>query len=203
MLNVYKKILILYLSFFIFYIQTQEKTEKNVRRAVKKIARGDSKGIDKLDLLIKQKTASILNTLAVDFNALTNRMVHLADNLAALTLVVNNLSIETQLGLICTSAASPTLKTPFTTVDYNSEVIAYNTAIINALAIIAIALYTPSKNNTAAAQSALAFAITDFMLIMAEADSLAVSSPYSISETYAALIKLNAQLDYLYLLQAS
>ena len=195
--NVYKKILILYVSIFIFYIQAKG-VEKTIQSVVKKTTRRDSKGIDKLDHLIKQKTLSILKTLAVDFDAVTNRLVDLASNLAALTLVVNNLSITNQLGLIQTSSASPILNRHFVVVGFCPDVVMYNTDIRTALAAISIALHTPSKKNTAAAQSALAVAITDFDMI----DSLvSVSSPYSVSEIHAALMQLNAQLAYLYSLQ--
>ena len=202
--NIYKKLLVLCVSIFTCYIQAQkEATEKSIQHIVKKITRRDSKEIDKIDRLIKQKTKSILNALAVDFDALTNRLVDLANNLTALTFVVNNLSIVTQLGLINSSAANAALTTIFVITNsstFSSEVDIYNAAIITALAAVSTAVRTPSQNNTAEAQSVLALAIADFDMI----DSvIAVDSHYSMSEIYKALMKLNVQLEYLYSLQAS
>lgn len=197
--HIYKKLFILYVSFFVVYAQAQE-VEKIIHPVVKKITRRDSKGIERLDLLIKQKASRILDTLTADFNALTNRIVDVQNNLTALALVVNNLSITTQLGLIQTTAASPILQTPLVIIDSSSEDVTYNTDILTALTAVSIALHTPSKNNTATAQSDLVIAIADFDMI----DSLvAVISPYSISQIYTTLIQLNAQLEYLYSLQAS
>jgi hypothetical protein len=157
-----------------------------------------SRKIDKVDLLIKQKTLNVLNALDVDFQSLTNRMIILENNMMALAVVINDLSIVTQLGLINTTAASSALTTTLVPTNASFEIEMYNAAIARALAVVSTTLNNPLQENITAARQALSFAITHFDAI----DSLiSIDSYYSIAEIHAVLVKLSAQLAYLDSLQ--
>lgn len=205
--NLYKKLLLLFLTVFISYdIRVEEEVpEEPVQEEVEEVEDFDpfeeaSRGMNHKDIaqfnaaLIKQAVHQITG------GNLENNLTSLEESLVALTVIVNNLSIVAQLGLINTSAASCALTT--TLVISNSNVDAYNNDITAALLAVATAVSSPSITNTTTAQALLSTAINNFNIIISNYyGRKSVDSIYSFAEINSALAQLNAQLGYLYILQ--
>jgi hypothetical protein len=184
------------------YVRLAQQTLDKINRSgsAKTLALLSSK-IDKVDVLIKQKTLTILNSLASDFQSLTNRIVRVENKLAEVTGLIKEFPIINQIGLINTSAAHAALTTVLVVTDSGSEVAIYNADIVTALTAVKTAVMYPLQKNTIAARVALGVAITDFLIIISQDHSLSVISLYSFAEIYATLMQLDAQLAYLKKLQ--
>ena len=203
--NVYKK-LIFFLTIFTFHdIRVEEETpEESVQQEevedidpLKRMSRGiNNKDLADFCALLAKQTVHQLNG-----GNSTNTLTSLEESLAALTVIVNNLPIVNQLGLINTSAANPALTTTF--ILTNPDVDTYNNNIAAALVAVAIAVSSSSRINTATAQALLDTAIHNFNNIIAHHGNTSVNSMYSLAEINSALAQLNAQLSYLYFLQGA
>ena len=201
--NVYKK-LIFFITISIFHdIRVEEETpeESAQQEEIEDIDPFErmSRGINNKDLadfcaLLAKQTVHQLNG-----GNSTNTLTSLEESLAALTVIVNNLPIVNQLGLINTSAANPALTTTF--IFSNPNVETYNNNIAAALVAIATAVSTPSQTNTATAQAILNTAINRFNNIITDHGNTSVASMYSLADINSALAQLNAQLSYLHGLQ--
>jgi len=207
--NLYKKLLLFFLTFLIFYdIKTEENEfpEESVQEEVEEIEDINSlkrtiKGINHNDIaslcaLLAKQTVYQITGGNLEYNLKT-----LFDKINEIEVDINNVSIVAQLGLINTSAANPALTTD--PVIYNFNVDDYSNNIAAALLAVTTAIITPSQTNTVAAQDLLSIAINDFENIIGDFyGDKSVISMYSLAEIYSALAQLNAQLGYLYILQS-
>lgn len=231
--NVYKKLLIFFLTIFISHdIHTEENFTKEDKDELETLSRGiDNKDIANFcALLAKQTVQQIIGSNSINNLTSISNAIHeiktvitpLGENLtvligdleavaSSLTSSVNNLAalvaITNNLSIIpqlgLIHTAAASSALTTTLEVSNSNVDDYNNKITAALVAVAVAVNSPSKANTILAQDTLTIAINAFNNVLINHGNKAVLSLYSFAEIKSELAKINAELGYLYILQDS